>query len=555
MNHSRIAVLSLALSAGLAAAKADLPIREVTIFKDGHAMVLRSGTAATNAQGDVVLDELPLPILGTFWAFENSDRATLSSVRAGRVEETTQVEPGSIHDLLLLAAGEKVVLLLNDKTELVGSLTKVIGGTGGTALVATDDRLVAVPMSHIQRVSFADPAVADRKREEVRQAERLTIDLAWNAAPDAQAEVGMAYIQKGLRWIPSYRVTLLDDNTARVELQATLINELADLHDVTTHLVVGVPMFAFEHTLDPIGLQDQIADLGQYFRRADQSGNMFSNAIMAQSARMTESRDFRPAGSGGGGTPDIEVGGSETNEDLYVFHLDHVTLARGERLVVPIAVAEVPYEPVYTLKLPIAPPTETWQNFNTDQQRQIAQMLAKPTATHVLRMTNTSEHPFTTAPALIIRDGRPLAQNIMRYTAKTAKVDLEVTKAVDIRVEASAKEVARNDRALDWNGHTYARIDLAGIAEITNYKDKPIKLEVTRYVLGLADSASHDGEHSQIDFFTDLDWTDPTFQWTRWYGWPWWWSRLNGAAKFEWELDMKPGEAIELESKWHYMWG
>jgi len=554
MNHSRIAVVSLALSSGLAAAKADLPIREVTVFKDGHAMVLRSGVAATNAAGDVVLDELPLPVLGTFWAFEDTEAAGLRSVRAGRVDEATQVEPGSIQDLLMLAVGEDVVLRIGSDTEIRGRLTKIVGGTGGTALVAGDDGLVAVPMGQIQRVTFADPAVADRKREEVRHAERLTIDLGWDGAPAAEARVGMAYIQKGLRWIPSYRVTLLDDDTARVELQATLVNELADLHDVSMHLVVGVPTFAFEHTLDPIGLQDQIADLGQYFRRADQSGNMFSNAIMTQSARMAETRDFMPAG-GPGGPPDVEVGGTESQEDLYVFHVDHVTLARGERLVVPIAVTEVPYEPVYTLDIPIAPPTETWQYFNTDQQRQIAQMLAQPKATHVLRMTNTSEHPFTTAPALVIREGRPLAQNLMRYTAKNAKVDLEVTKAVDIRIESSSKETGRDARALDWNGHTYARIDLAGLTEITNYKDNAIKLEVTRYVLGLADGASHDGEASQIDFFTDLDWSDPTFQWYRWYGWPWWWSRLNGAAKFEWDLEMKPGERVELESKWHYMWG
>jgi len=554
MKTRRLAVCSLALLSGFASGETDLPIREVTVFKDGHAMVIRSGVAATNEAGDVVLEELPLPVLGTFWAFENTDRASLRSVRAGRVEEVSQVEPGSVQDLLLHAIGEQVALILSGGTELSGALTKVVGGGGGTALVSNEDGLVAVPMGHIQRVNFQNAEVAERTREVIRQEERLTIDLGWETAPAAEADVGMAYIQKGLRWIPSYRVTLLDDNTARIELQATLVNELADLEDVSTHLVVGVPMFAFEHTLDPIGLQDQIAELGQYFRRQDQAAGMFSNALMAQSARMNESRDWSgPAHSGN--QPDIEVGGSESNEDLYVFHVDHVTLAKGERLVVPIAVAEVPYEPVYTLELPIAPPTETWRHFNTDQQRQIAQMLSQPSATHVLRITNTSEHPFTTAPALIMRDGRPLAQNMMRYTAKKAEVDLEVTKAVDIRVEASSKEGGRDERSLEWNGHTYARIDLTGLAEITNYKTKSITLEVTRFVLGLADGASHDGEVSQIDFFTDLDWTDPTFQWYRWYGWPWWWSQLNGAAKFEWEIELEPGEKIELESNWHYMWG
>lgn len=547
------AILTLAFAAGHAMAGDNLPIREVTIFKDGHAMVLRSGTAATDARGDVVLDELPLPILGTFWAFENTEGAALRSVRAGRVDETAEVEPGSMQDLLMLAVGEDVVLSLSDETQVAGRLTRVIGG-GGTVLIESDG-LVAVPMDQIRRVSFSNAEVGARKREEVRRAERLTIDLGWDESPAAEADVGMAYIQKGLRWIPSYRVTILDDDTARIELQATLVNELADLEDVSAHLVVGVPSFMFEHTLDPIGLQEQLADLGQYFRRADQSGNMFSNSLMAQTARMNETRGWGGREeSGGGGQPELEVGGTESNEDLYVFHVDHVTLAKGERLVVPIAVAEVPFEPVYTLDLPVSPPTETWQHFSTDQQRQIAEMLGQPKATHVLRLTNTSEHPFTTAPALIVKDGRPLAQNMMRYTAKKAETDLEVTQAVDIRVESSAQETGRDPESVHWNGNAYARIDLEGLAEITNYKDRAIRLEVTRHALGLADDVSEGGSFSQVDFFTDLDWVDPAFQWTRWYGWPWWWSRLNGAAKFEWTLDLEPGEKVELKANWHYLW-
>ena len=39
-----------------------------------------------------------------------------------------------------------------------------------------------------------------------------------------------------------------------LQLEATLINELADLEDVTANLVVGVPTFAFADTADPIGL-------------------------------------------------------------------------------------------------------------------------------------------------------------------------------------------------------------------------------------------------------------------------------------------------------------
>ncbi|KAA0215185.1 MAG: hypothetical protein DYG94_09650 [Leptolyngbya sp. PLA3] len=551
---TRVAMVLLVFLAGQVVGSDALPIREVTVFKDGHAMVLRSGVMPTNDAGDVTLSELPQPILGTFWAFERQDGAALRSVKAGSVEEPTEVEPGNLQHLLLLSTDEHMTLTLQDASTVTGTLVKVIGGINGTALVQSDT-LVAIPMADIRRVHFSDASAAQAREQATVQRNRLTIDLGWERTPGTQADVGMMYIQKGLRWIPSYRVTILDEDTARVELQATLVNELADLQDVSAHLVVGVPAFAFAHTIDPIALQQQVAQLGPYFDRADQTGYAMSNAIMAQTARMAEAGGGRYAGDEIAPPPDVEVGGTESKEDLYVFHVDHLTLAKGERLVVPIATAEVPFEPIYTLTLPVAPPTEAWQYFNTDQQRQIASMLSKPAATHVLRMTNSTEHPFTTAPALIIRDGRPLAQGMMTYTAKTSKVDLEVTKAVDIRVETTQKESTRNHDGLEWNDHTYARLNLEGTAEVTNYKDRRVKLEVTKYVLGIGDGASHDGDVEQVDFYTDLDWSSPDFQWYRWYGWPWWWSRLNGAARITWELDLDPGEHVDLTWQWHYFWG
>src|SRR5205814_1266152 len=46
-----------------------LPIREITVFKDGHDLVIRSGPATFDAQGVADLDAPPNPVLGTFWAF------------------------------------------------------------------------------------------------------------------------------------------------------------------------------------------------------------------------------------------------------------------------------------------------------------------------------------------------------------------------------------------------------------------------------------------------------------------------------------------------------
>lgn len=538
---------ALLLASIVGTAHADLPITEVTIFKDGHAMVLRQGASHVNDRGNITLDQLPQPILGTFWAFENQNNARLASVTAGRISETKQVEPSTLHDLIRLATGTDLAFTLNDDSVVRGRLIKV----AGSVAIIRAERTDAINLADIRRVEFADASVIERTSEHTTERDQLTFNLDWTGSPADQADIGLMYIQQGLRWIPSYRVILLDDDTARIELSATIVNELADLDNVHANLVVGVPSFLFDHTIDPMALQQQVAQLGQYFGRAAGSGAALSNAIMAQSARMSEVRGGREDIS----QPPTTVEGSTPNEDLYIFNLSNVSLKKGERLFVPIASAEVSFAPVYTLELPIAPPAEVWSNFHYEQQRQIAQGLDRPTAKHVLRITNSTEHPFTTAPALIIRDGQPLAQGLLRYTAKSATVDLDVTSAVDIRVEASERETDRIPNGLRWRNTDYARIDMQGSASITNYKTVPVTLEIRATALGTATNANLDADITKLNFFTGINWDEPTLQWSRWYGWPWWWSRFNPASRIEWNIQLKPGESTSLEWAWHYFWG
>ncbi len=539
----------LAALAGLASA--DLPVREVTIFKDGHAMVLRQGLMPVNSGGDVEITELPRPILGTFWAFSSTLGAKMSSVKVGTVDETTEIDPQNLHHLIGLAVGTGVTLLLNDGEMASGMLRRVSGGMA----MLDGESAVVINLADVRRAEFHDGSVLERKGKQTVSKDVMTIDLAWEQTPTSEAEVGLMYIEKGLRWIPSYRVTLTSDDRAIIELSATLVNELADLDNVKANLVIGVPSFMFDHTLDPMSLQEQVVQLGQYFDRASSlTGAALSNAIMSQTARMSDARGYRDNSQVGQPENNVEVAGADQAEDLYIFNVSNVTLKRGERLFVPLAVTEVPYESVYTLTLPVTPPSDMWRNFGTDQQREIARMLDRPTAKHVLRLTNASEHPFTTAPALIIRDGQPLAQGMLRYTAKTASVDLEVTSAVDIRVESSEREAQREHDGLRWNGNTYARVELTGSTKLTNYKTKAVKIEVRKFVLGKATEASANGSVEGINFFTGMDWDQPSFAWWRWYGWPWWWSRLNSASRIDWTVKLEPGESVDLQCAWQYFW-
>ena len=63
---------------------AKMPVKEVTVFKDGHAFVRHEGSMAVNDQGRVVLDYLPQPVIGTFWTYTVDENVAVESVTASK---------------------------------------------------------------------------------------------------------------------------------------------------------------------------------------------------------------------------------------------------------------------------------------------------------------------------------------------------------------------------------------------------------------------------------------------------------------------------------------
>jgi hypothetical protein len=425
-------------------------------------------------------------------------------------------------------------------------------------LLKTAEGVKAVHLDRIQELTFKDAHKASVSNEEFRNL--MTLRLDWGKArPAKSARVGLFYLQKGFRWIPSYKVEIDGKGSAVVKLQATLLNELADLEDVSVNLVVGVPSFAFKDTVDPMALQQDLAQLSQYFRTDTGRANsplasQFSNAIMSQSLRFSEYRAAPE--SAGAGALGPEIGEAGKSEDLFGYTVPHVTLRKGERMVLAVAEFTLPYKDAFTLELPFAPPPEMRGNGNDEQQRELARLFNAPKVLHKLRLTNTSKYPLTTAPALLSREGRLLAQGMMTYTALGASVDLPVTTAVDFQVKKSDVETKRTPDAVRHNGSSYSRIDLAGKLSLVSHHAQAAELEVTRYVLGAADSAGQDGKIEKPSAFEGgelLPGGDYPYWWG-WYSWPSWWSYFNGISRITWKISLDPGQSLELGYEWHYFW-
>ncbi len=571
----------------------DLPVREVTVFKDGHAFVTHEGQLKIK-DGAVVFEHVPEPVLGAFWPYARGRRVTLESVVASKQEVVERRTAITLPELIRANVGKRITLVLNwsvndTPVEVAGknlgipereveretttqpaqywdrrsgryvqppatATLQTVKERGDIMLVQTEDGGIrTVRLDQIRSATFPDEALTELEETLEKRRLRLNIEAGRGATT-----VGMTYLQKGLRWIPEYAVLIEDDGAMRIKLQGTIVNDMVNLDDVTVHLVVGVPNFVFKDQLSPIALREAAAQLSQYFAPASSTGYAFSNAIMSQMA------GARADVAGPGIEQPMEPGAEALGpqEDLFLYKVEHLSLKKGERMIVPVIEVEATYTDAYTWNIPFSPPPELLRHIN-DQQREQMMMLARGARVrHVLRIKNESEVPLTTGPALILKDGRVLAQSMIRYTSVGNEVDVDVTVATDIHAKKWEKQTDRQDNAKVIGGHNYTRLDMRGFLELTNYKKEKVTVEITRAVLGTVTEADNDGEVLHLNSFEDLSYLPEGdlsswggWYWSWWRYWPWWWHYANDIGQVKWTITLGPGEKRTVQYEWyHYAW-
>ena len=527
---------------------AALPVVEATVFKDGHAYLVRETSLSPEAQGRVVLEQLPVPVLGTFWPYA-AGGGKLVCAKAGRDEITELQQALDLRQIARANVGKDVVVVDQQKERIEGKLLAVplrkaeAGATEGELLlVGTATGTRAVQLSLVRDLEIKGEFQSQLAVPRLREQLTLTVE-----GGGAGAKVGVMYVQRGLRWIPSYRFDIDGAGKAQVQMEASLVNDLIDLEQATVNLVIGVPKFEFQGLVDPISLQQEIAQVAAQTPGTSMS-NLLSNSLMTQSAL-----GYEAGGRADAQQPQPAVEGGASNEDLFVFTLKDITLKKGERLVLPIASFELGYRDVYTLDVPFAPPMEIREGLQSNRVLELAQQLAAPKVMHVLRFKNTSAAPLTTAPALVLSKGRVLAQGRLRYAPLGVETDLEINAAIDVCVDSDEHETGRTAEAVKLGGEKYNRIDLAGTIGLRNEKREPVDLEVSRRVLGIVDTVGQDGTKAQLDLVQLWSASDRPGWWA-WWSWPYWWFRFNGFGEFKWKVTLAPGANTKLEATWHYFW-
>jgi len=509
----------------------ELKTTAVAAFKNGLAFVVKQGDVRLEA-GVGNLTSIPNATLGSLWIAPNDAGASLDEVVAHHDKVFGQQNLTALTDVLLANAGKVVTVVDNAQKEYTGeivgfrqaekSAAEYANASGERTvpqprttpeflLLKSDGKLLALYFRNIARVVLPQDPVLQQTQEEERKALRFKVK-----GVTGHANLTMGYLEHGLGWTPSYLVSLKDDKTAQLTMQAVLVNDAEDLKDTDFFFVVGVPNFAYANIPSPMALQQSLLEFMQAASRRDDMGGRYSNALMAQKAEGDMSA-FAAAPPSFGGTTEELQGVQE--EDLFLYSRKNVTLARGERATYNVFSETVNCEHIYEWNLEDQPRVDGFgnaQNVNSGSDRSM-----KDNVWHSLRLKNTTKFPWTSAPTMVISGTRPLSQDTVPYTPKNANSNLKLTIATDIRASHEENEVERQKEIQRRRNYNYDQVTVEGKLTIKNYKSKEVRLSIADRVRGTVESQSDAGKADKLAEAIAVD---------------------NPLTRMTWEVILKAGE-------------
>ncbi len=507
---------------------------QVALFKNGVGYFVRAGELPKES-GAFVIRPLPASSHGTLWVTHDKDVELLDLV-AREVTHTESVDPENLGDLLRTRLGKEVQLHLSDTDQpLEGTVLALPQPEGtpeadpyasgrsvrpmpyysrpssqGLLLVRTDYGVVGIRLDRVERVDIYDEDATPSVEREVRSSE-LAGRLA--AAPKERAFT-LSYLAKGITWAPSYRIDISEAEVAVIAGKAAVINEVEDLEDVNLHLVTGFPNLQFADTPSPLSLKLNLAQFFPHLTRPPQQGALVTYNVMSQTAM-----GYRP-GERGPVLPQYSATGvGEAAEDLFLYPIEKVSLARGEVGYYPLFTGSVPYKHIYQWTIP----DYTSETARRDRGRQEEE--ERQVVWHSIRLQNQTALPWTTAPAMTVAGDRILGQDTLTYTPVGGSVTVKLTRAVAVAAQQQEVEVERDPEAVILFGHTYQRVTVEGTLRVHNFKGEPIDLEIVKTFSGELKGATPEAEERQL---------------------AWGLRQVNTVNVLTWNLTVDAGEETEL---------
>lgn len=535
-------LIGLSLNLPLAPAQESRPqasfkpaVKRVAVFKNGYVFTYREGQAVP-VNGWVYTTDVPIGVLGTVWGYSSSPEARVTQLLATEAEKKDANRVANLEELLFVNEGSRVRVRsqYSDKilegTYVILNQRRIfnVGTTGeplremGTDRVQNGESDIAittetgVTVMRTGNIAFLE-FVGQPRWDKLMTTKENRLGLKTENVPAGQTvNLGLAALERGIRWIPAYRIEPKGDpaTEAKLELEAMVINELVDISNAEFYFVVGVPHFLYQDLLSPLSLSQTFAGVSSYFNVSQQQ---YSNAIMTQS-RAGEMRPSRGATSGAGDSyatvPEEGSLPAMSADELYLYRSDQVALKKGERASLRLFSVTVPCREIFEWTVP---------DGSTEDTRALTNLAGG--FWRSLKLKNETGMPWTTGPALTFRDWKPLGQDILAFTPVNTETIVRVTPATEVVGTHKVVEKSRvrevRPKKPDEDPDEYDIVTVEGIIKLRNVKRQPVDVIITRRVTGTITTATERGTISREG--SDLQANNPQ-------------------SVVRWEFSLPPGE-------------
>ncbi len=471
-----------------------LPVKKISIFKNGTAMIIREGSTPI-AGGKATLPVPSRAIYGSYFLGTGKDNAVKNiAIKNDTIKKEEKAT--AIWQLIAGNVGKKVTLNISP----AGKVDRAVSGKilsynqqSGLIRLQSDNNKIEVFRS-------ADVYLAEFSEEEKQTYLADSIQRSLVITPSTASgnmNLQEIYLQTGMNWMPSYFMILKDEKSARLEMKATIENFADPLSDAETELIVGAPQMTNSDKLDPMTYDYQTTD-GISAVTYGGTG-IYSNAMQSKTVRFAED------------IPAVEAFGQEfaangeKNDDLYIYKIGKVSLGKNSKGIYPIFAGSIEYKDKY-------------EGVIEDRSNYAESRAANNDETpidvfHSLEIKNTASVPLTTAPVTIINEkDQFVAQNEVTYTPAGSTSTVRLSKAIDIIMKNPEEETNRTDNAKKVGKQTYSSVKIKGTVTLENFQNKEVTVAVTKNTNGEVSTASDGGKitrqktYSNINPLTQIKW-------------------------------------------------
>ena len=473
----------------------ELSTKIITVFKDATVFVEKEGVCESNERSiEIELPYQSKPNKQNNYGYNSPNNYVENNIILGTIEveapgnkiltkQSTRILKNniplsSISQIFQKNVGKEIEIILKESDKKIKGIIFSLENTGQnsftsqnvntkTIILKQQDNWKLVNLSEIDHFQFIDQP--DLFSESTEQ--KLLINLE----KDKQDQlVKLSYLRKGITWTPSYFISIGSKDKLKISLNANVLNDVENLSNVDLNLAVGIPVFKYSAIAAPLVSDDRVIDLINKINNPIDGSNGRRNNINSQSQISFHNIAIKEV-YGNNEYPSAE---GEDDDDIFLYHLNGVSMKIGDRLNFNITEFETTFKDVYTVDLQ---PNDHFISNNKKEDN--------PTNIwHAIKFKNDADVPLTTGSVFfkkyksLTNSIIPISQEKLNYTPVGETCIVKMAVSPNIIIKQSEKEIFRQKDTIYHSGYYGYLVKVKGEIELINLKNEKLDMIVNRNI-------------------------------------------------------------------------